>query len=104
MIDWDRIAELLEEVGEDGFDEVLGMFFEEVEEALAALPGANAAEMKGGLHFLKGAALNIGMNDVSALCKAAEQTAKSGDIADIDIGAIRAALQASQSELREMLG
>ncbi|MEM9970280.1 MAG: Hpt domain-containing protein [Pseudomonadota bacterium] len=101
MIDWDRIAELRDEVGEDDFAEVLEMFFAEVDETLAGLRGANDAALKNGLHFLKGAALNIGMAEVSGLCLAGEKGLADGKAPDLS--AIAVALETSQAEMREML-
>ena len=37
MIDWARVSELRDEVGAEDFDEVVELFLEEVEEAIAAL-------------------------------------------------------------------
>ena len=34
MIDWIRIDELRDEVGQDDFGDIVGVFFEEVQEAL----------------------------------------------------------------------
>ncbi len=103
MIDWDRIAELQEEVGEEDFADVLEMFFEEVEETLAGLDAADAVGLTNGLHFLKGASLNIGMADMSAQCKAYEIALKEDPGAKVDLAAIRVVLTASQAELREIL-
>ena len=36
MIDWARVSELRDEVGEGDFDEVVELFLEEVDEAIAA--------------------------------------------------------------------
>ena len=104
MIDWDRISELQDEVGEEDFAEVLEMFFAEVDETLDGLGTASGDALMGGLHFLKGAALNIGMARVSALCQSAEATLKAGGNAPVDLAAIRDALEASQTELRAMSG
>ena len=37
MIDWARVSELRHEVGAEDFDEVVELFLEEVDEAIAAL-------------------------------------------------------------------
>jgi len=103
MIDWDRIAELQEEVGEDSFTEVIEMFFEEVEEVLAKLRSDDAEQLKAGLHFLKGAALNIGMSELSNLCREAESSVANGDAASIDIEAIRHSFGGSKAELGQLL-
>jgi len=104
MIDWKRISELQEEVGEEDFAEILEMFFEEVEEALDGLPDADDKGKKGGLHFLKGAALNIGMVKVSNICLAAELALKQDSAVALNLQEIRSAIETSQAELKEMLG
>lgn len=102
MIDWDRIAELQEEVGEDSFIEVIGMFFEEVEEVLARLDCKDAEQLKAGLHFLKGAALNIGMSEVSNLCREAESVTAADNASAADIEGIRIAYESSKAELGQI--
>ena len=42
MIDWKRVSELREEVGEENFDEVIDLFLFEVEDELARLTGCHA--------------------------------------------------------------
>ena len=103
MIDWDRIAELQEEVGEEDFAEVLDMFFSEVEDALNGLSDASPEGWASGLHFLKGAALNIGMEALSTQCRDAEIALKTDPGAQIEATALRATLQASQDELRDLI-
>jgi len=93
MVNWDRIAELQEEIGEDEFDEVLSLFCEEMEEALSSL-GDDPASLKADLHALKGSALNIGLDEFGAICQRAEQQP---DRASVD--AIREAYFAARSSL-----
>ena len=100
MIDWDRINELRDEVGEDDFRDVLGMFFEEVEAVLDGLsPGPTLAR---DLHFLKGSALNIGMKDVSDLCREYEQRLNEGTAVADETSAIVSAYQASKAEISNL--
>lgn len=97
MIDWARIAELREEVGPDSFDEVAALFLEESDEAVQRLSaGAGAAGLESGLHFLKGAALNLGFSRLAGLCQEGERRAAQG-ACDIDLDQIRAAYQASRA-------
>lgn len=79
VIDWSRISELYEEVGEEALGDVLDLFTSEVDEGLERLaqatsPKAIAAEF----HFLKGAALNLGLDEVAALCAQGETNAAAG--------------------------
>lgn len=102
MLNKDRIEELRGEVGDDGFVEVIEIFCEEVEEVLEhlATPGADLAER---LHFLKGSALNIGMERVGALCLAAEDRLRFDANAVPDIATIRDAYAASRRALQNLL-
>lgn len=82
MIDWDRIRELRSEIGADDFLEVATMFLEEADEAVARLIGIQVAKsLEADLHFLKGAALNLGFVRLSALCQDGERRASAGDTA-----------------------
>lgn len=79
MINWTRVTELYNDFGSDGIEEVLIVFLAEVEEgmqrlATAATPDALQSEF----HFLKGAALNMGFDEIAALCGQGEQLAGAG--------------------------
>lgn len=99
MVNWDRLSELREEVGEDDLAEVILLFCEEVEEVLAILDTATSADMPNHLHFLKGSALNIGFDAVSARCLNEEERLKQDPNAPSDIAGIRADYAASKAEL-----
>lgn len=99
MINTARIQELKDEVGEDDLFEVIELFCEEVEEVLDDLGSAESAEIPGHLHFLKGSALNIGLDAVSDLCRTEEQRLKSDPSATADIDAIRAIYATSKDAL-----
>lgn len=80
MIDWDRVRELREEIGADAFEEVLDLFLEEVETALAVLrTSAPGDSLDAQLHFLKGSALNLGFAALADLCAHAEMRARAGE-------------------------
>lgn len=103
MINWNRIEELKEEVGKEDLAEVLGLFCEEVEESLSSLSAGDIAGLKGQLHFLKGSALNIGLDQVSTLCRDAEQAlANDPDFAP-PIDAIRNAYENARAALQDLL-
>ncbi|MFV0245454.1 MAG: Hpt domain-containing protein [Qingshengfaniella sp.] len=77
----DRLNELRSEVGADALAEVLEVFLEETDAVAqrlrdAAPAGGMAAEM----HMLKGAALNLGFDDLAALCSTAERAAGTGPV------------------------
>ncbi len=97
MIDWDRVRELRGEIGAEDFGEVAAMFLEEADEAVARLlPGLTAKAMEADLHYLKGAALNLGFVTLSALCQEGERKAASGDTS-VDLDAVRSAYLASKA-------
>lgn len=87
MIDWERIFGLCEEIGAESFDEVMELFLTEVGGVLDDLeegPG-----LKDAMHFLKGAALNLGFSEFAGLCAAGELAASTGS-GQVDIAAVRA--------------
>ncbi|MCX8507481.1 MAG: Hpt domain-containing protein [Rhodobacteraceae bacterium] len=89
MIDWRRVDELRQEIGDEGFAEVVELFMDEVEEAIGRLKGSKAAiSYEEDLHFLKGSAWNLGFADFGALCQDGERKAAQGKGTLIDIGAI----------------
>lgn len=84
MIDWDRVADLRAEIGAAGFDEVAEMFLAEAEEVSARLrAGRPDPTLESDLHYLKGAALNLGFNELAALCGAGEKLAAAGVPVDL---------------------
>ena len=79
MINWGRVDELKADIGAEDFAEVVEIFLEEVEETLGHIEDcADAAELEGKLHFLKGSALNLGFREFSDLCGHWEDAAANG--------------------------
>lgn len=73
MIDWSRVRELREEVGEEDFAEVVDLFMEEVEGVIGGLRHIRQEEaMLQALHFLKGSALSLGFAGFCDRCTAEE--------------------------------
>lgn len=103
MIDWNRAAELREEVGAEDFAEVIELFLDEFNEAIQHLAEATSAQdIEGQLHFLKGSALNIGFCAFAALCQTCEASAALGQIETIDLAEItRAYWEARQAFLAQ---
>ncbi|MGB3146450.1 MAG: Hpt domain-containing protein [Paracoccaceae bacterium] len=86
MIDWVRVKELRQEIGEDGFAEVVELFLEEVEEVISRLEQApDPQRYESDLHFLKGSAWNLGFAEFGALCQSGERHAAGGSVAKVDI-------------------
>lgn len=90
MIDWARVNELREEIGDDGFSEVVELFLDEVEDVIRRLASApDPGRFEEDLHFLKGGAWNLGFRELGKLCQIGEKRASDGDHA-IDIAEILA--------------
>ncbi|MFB9149126.1 Hpt domain-containing protein [Roseovarius ramblicola] len=98
MIDWSRVRELREEIGADAFEEVLDLFLEEVETALAVLRTATTEDDLGAqLHFLKGGALNLGFAAFADLCADGEAQACAGARDSVDIPGIVSGYETSRA-------
>lgn len=97
MIDWARVKDLQDEIGAENFDEVADLFLEEADEAILGLGQTTSAKaLESALHFLKGAALNLGFEQLAALCQTGERRAAAG-FADVDTGEIVAVYDQSKA-------
>jgi HPt (histidine-containing phosphotransfer) domain-containing protein len=104
MIDWARISELEQEIGLDSFAEVVDLFLSEVEGTLTTLaPNGDRSGLHADLHFLKGAALNLGFTAFSALCQSGETLSAQGQADAVDLGAITACFHASYATFQAEL-
>lgn len=84
MIDWTRVGELRDEVGEEDLLEIADIFLYEMAEAIDPLRcGAEPAALPEFLHFLKGASLNMGFGALGATCSAAERAPDTLNLAKI---------------------
>lgn len=101
MIDWPRVRELKEEIGPDGFDEVIEIFLEEVEEVIDRLKSGQRDQLEQDLHFLKGSALNLGFADFSTLCQDGEKRSADGQAATVDVPQILASYDTSKTAFLE---
>lgn len=104
MIDWERVRILKEEVGPEDFDEVLDLFFSEVEGMIETLPeNADPKSMADTLHFLKGAALNIGFDDMAQRCQNGEQMARDCSEGQMSYAEIISAYKGSKAYFIEQM-
>jgi HPt (histidine-containing phosphotransfer) domain-containing protein len=84
MIDWNRIKQLRDEIGEEDFPEVVEIFIEEVTELIDSLRTTPRIESLGNdLHALKGSALNLGFSAFAEKCQTGETLAANGRAAEI---------------------
>ena len=88
MIDWERVNELKAEVGPEDFAEIVTLFLDEADDAVARMLATNSAKsLESELHFLKGSALNLGFAELANACQSAERAAAQGSTS-IDTQAI----------------
>ena len=100
MIEWERVNDLRSEIGDDDFAEVVALFLEEAGEVIARISAATGAKaLEADLHFLKGAALNLGFADFAALCQDGERRAAAGDTG-VDLNQVGACYHASKQALQ----
>ncbi len=97
MIDWARLEELREEVGPDDFCDLVEIFLEEVDAAIARLHPDTSATLEEDLHFLKGSALNLGFDAFARLCQSGETAARDGSGGTVDLVAIQECYRTSRS-------
>ncbi len=104
MIEWSRIEELREEIGEEDFEEVVEIFLEEVEDVIALLrEGVPDDQLESHLHFLKGSALNLGFKSFSGLCQTGETAAAQGYYGEIDLSDVVSSYELSKTEFLSTL-
>lgn len=104
MIEWERVNDLRSEIGDDDFAEVVALFLEEADEVIMRISiAAGARALEADLHFLKGAALNLGFAEFAALCQEGERRAAAGDTG-VDLARVCACYQASKHALHSGQG
>ncbi|MEJ1991685.1 MAG: Hpt domain-containing protein [Maritimibacter sp.] len=102
MIDWDRVQELKDEIGEEDFAEVAEIFIAEVEEVIDRLKASpDPAKYEEDLHFLKSSSLNLGFSHLASLCQTGERAAASGNADSVDLAPVFASYEASKSAFLE---
>lgn len=99
MLDWDRVNELRDEIGEEDLADVLSLFLEEVEERLGQLDAGSSAPLADDLHFVKSSALNIGFSALAEMSAGMETAARAG-AASADIAALRSCFQSARDALQ----
>jgi HPt (histidine-containing phosphotransfer) domain-containing protein len=85
MVDWERVATLRAELGEEDFAEVVEMFLTESDDVIGRLRAARPyPTLEAELHFLKGSALNLGFPELATKCSEGEKRATAGQTVDLD--------------------
>ena len=104
MIEWSRINDLREEVGNEDFEEVVSLFIEEVEEVISRLSSnPDHRTLEHDLHFLKGSALNLGFKAFSDLCYRGEGDCANGKASSVDVETIVSVYRDSVRKFRAEL-
>ena len=88
MIDWSRVEALCEEVGPEEFGEVVALFLEEFDGKVEEISSGRGGSAEEDMHFLKGAAINLGFSRLGDLCRDAESLARNGQAEEIDLAAV----------------
>lgn len=83
MLNWSRVKELKDDLGEDDFQEITSLFMEEVEEKLAELSSKTPDAFAADLHFLKGSAANLGFESFRAMCEQMENAPNAARLGDL---------------------
>ena len=100
-MDWTRLDELRREVGDDALGEVLALFLEETDAMAGRLAGdVDPATLADDLHFMKGAALNLGFQALADACRMAEAALAAKGAGSVDIAAILDRYATSKAELQ----
>ncbi|MCA8881479.1 MAG: Hpt domain-containing protein [Rhodobacteraceae bacterium] len=99
-MDWTRVRELREEVGPEAFSEVLALFLQETDEMVERLRAdPDPARLADDMHFMKGAALNLGFEELATACNSGESQARLGHWDTVDVAAILACYARSRAAL-----
>jgi HPt (histidine-containing phosphotransfer) domain-containing protein len=96
MIDWQRVNELRDEVGNDDFPEIVTVFLDEVNEVIDRITNHITQE---DMHFLKGSAWTLGFSETGTLCRDGEEMMKAEPPKIPVLEPILAAFQAERAEL-----
>ena len=102
MINTIRLHELRDEIGADNLAEVVDMFLAETEDAILRISRA-ALVTADDMHFLKGSAFNIGLNDLGHCCAMAEESLRKDGSFQPDLAEISALFDAGRLALKAAL-
>lgn len=103
MIDRERLEELRADIGAEDLALVVSAFLDEADEVIAVLGAADAGRsLAAQLHFLRGSALNLGLDAMAELCLAGERLAQAGGADQVDLGHLRRIYAASRQAVMMM--
>lgn len=100
MLNLGRVEELREEMGDDALPEVIELFLEETGEVVGRLQaGPDPDALEEDMHFLKGAAMNLGFDHMAELCATAEAQAGGRQPGDPAVPPILVEFETARGEL-----
>lgn len=99
-MDWTRINELKDEIGEEDLADILAIFLEEVSERLSQMRVGDAKALADDLHFVKSSALNIGFASLANASAEMETNARDGAV-EANISELKAAFDQACATLAE---
>lgn len=98
MIDWTRLGELRDSIGEAEFSDVVVMFLDELAEATERLEaGVPPASLAGELNGIVTSALNLGLFELAELAQEGRDLAEVGRGKEVDVVLIRQVFEDSHA-------
>lgn len=101
MIDWERVREVQEQVGEAEFHTMLKLTFDEIELICARLALDGPREMEADFRFLKDRARANGFGQFAHLCESSEGLVTSGRWTEVRLGHLLDCYAVSKSALAQ---
>jgi HPt (histidine-containing phosphotransfer) domain-containing protein len=83
MLNWQRVQDLKDDLGQEDFDEIVDLFLEEVEEKLEVLQNGRTDGVSAELHFLKGSAANLGFESFRVSCEQMERAPEQFEVDEL---------------------
>ena len=103
MIDWHHVDDLKQTIGAEAFAEVVVLFLDEADQAIAQLTSAQTLPgITKELHGLKGIALNLGFKELAQVCQRLELQAEAG-VLDLPLEQVNVCYGVSRAEFTARL-
>ncbi len=99
MIDWVRVRELHDDVGNDEFHAVVELFLDEIESIMMDLGPAEGARQACGFHFMTGCARYLGFVAFGLLCESCEAEARAQSLGRAALDRVLAVYASSKRQL-----
>lgn len=103
MIEWQRLEELRDDVGEEEIAGVIDLFLAEIRQALPGLAQSDAHGRVALLHSMKGSARNIGLYGFARICDDEERRILENGLPAVSDADIAAAFAQADGQLHDGL-